>query len=129
MGRLGWLILAAVGAVFLMSNRVLGLAVKAGVVLPLTPEMKYAEQVVARVWAAYGMVATITSGTDGEHKDDSLHYIGLAEDFRTHDIPSMEQKLSMVADVRAQLGVNYDVILEYLGLSSEHMHVEYDPKG
>ena len=116
------------GAVLvLMAKKAYGFAVKPGAVVPLSEEMRYASDVIAGVWAAQGRTAVLTSGLDGEHKEDSLHYSGLATDWRTKDLPAL-LKQSMVSDVRAILGRNYDVLLESSGLPSEHMHVEYDPK-
>lgn len=122
-----WLIFGGVAAVvLLMTKRALGLNVKPGVILPTTPEMQYAEQIVKSVWTRYGYTATITSGIDGEHKEDSLHYSGLAEDFRTKDLPRDIVRL-MVNETQAQLGNRYQVFLEYFGQANEHMHIEFDP--
>lgn len=96
-------------------------AVKAGAVLSTRPEIESARRVVSNVWRRHGFTATVTSGYDGSHQANSLHYEGLAEDYRTSDVPSNILP-TMVAEVRAQLGSNYDVILE-----STHLHVEYDP--
>lgn len=96
-------------------------AVKSGAVLSTKPEIEYARRVVSNVWRRHGFVATVTSGYDGTHKANSLHGLGLAEDYRTYDVPANVLP-TMVAEVRAQLGSNYDVILE-----ATHLHVEYDP--
>ncbi len=80
-----------------------------------------ARSIIANVWQSFGYTLTVTSGTDSTHSASSLHYSGYAEDYRTRDI-SASALSSMVAQVRAQLGNGYDVILE-----SDHLHVEYDP--
>lgn len=101
-------------------------AIKSTSVLPSNrPEIERARRIVVEVWNRYGYSVTVTSGEEpnASHQTESLHYVGLAEDYRTRDVaPS---KLSdMVADVRSRLGSDYDVVLE-----SDHLHIEFDPKG
>jgi hypothetical protein len=90
--------------------------------------MQYAAGIVAQVWASRARVATVTSGLDGSHMQNSKHYEGLAEDFRTKDVPQ-PLKGVMVAEVKARLGTNYWIDLEYEGADNEHLHVEFDPEG
>lgn len=97
-------------------------AAKPGAILSNEEPIERARRIVAQVWTARGLTATVTSGLDSTHSANSLHYVGLAEDYRTRDVPA-DQLSSMVADVRARLGTDYDVVLE-----SDHLHVEYDPK-
>lgn len=123
----GWL-LAGATLLFFMSKRVLGFAVKPGATMPATHEMNYALDVVVRVLGKYGRMATLTSGTDGEHGESSLHYLGMALDFRTKDIEKVNDKRAMIAEVRAILGRDYDVIFEDEGRPNEHLHIEYDPE-
>jgi hypothetical protein len=70
---------------------------------------------------------TFTSVNDSKHSDKSLHYHGNAFDVRTKDFTANKQYL--VAEVKAALGPDYDVVLEALGTDNEHLHVEYQPKG
>lgn len=63
----------------------------------------------------------ITSGTDGTHKRNSLHYRGRALDLRTKTLG--DDKYLWAETVKRRLGKGYDVILE-----SDHLHVEWDPK-
>lgn len=63
---------------------------------------------------------TITSGNDGTHKKNSLHYINRAIDIRSKD---MKKPLWVSIIIKKKLGKNYDVILE-----KDHIHIEYDPK-
>jgi len=115
-----WLI--GVGAFLLIASRNV-FAVKPGVVLGSMPEMEYARRIVARVYERYGYQLTITSGYEGSHSAASLHYKGLAEDYRTRDIrPDHLERI--VSDIRETLGSDYDVVLE-----ATHLHVEYDPEG
>lgn len=105
--------------VLLMSSRYI---VKAGASPSAEPEIEYARRVLARIWSRNGLLLTVTSGRDGTHSAQSLHYLGLAEDYRTRDIPSSTLQ-AMVSEARAALGPNYDLVIE-----SDHLHVEYDPK-
>lgn len=62
---------------------------------------------------------TITSGLDGTHRGDSKHYQLAALDIRRYDMDDAE---GFSANLQAQLGDNYDVVLE-----ATHIHCEYDP--
>lgn len=70
----------------------------------------------------------ITSATDGVHGSDSLHFRGLALDFRTKHLPEAE-KYGLVGEVKRRLGREFDVVLEDWGGENEHLHVEFDPEG
>ncbi len=65
-------------------------------------------------------VMTITSGNDGLHMKESKHYENNAIDIRTRD---MNNRNRTFKEIKRDLGVNYDVILE-----ETHIHIEYDPK-
>ena len=64
----------------------------------------------------------ITSAVEGKHGPDSLHYEGLALDFRTRHLPHVTQ-VALASELRSRLGEQYDVVLE-----EDHLHVEFDPK-
>ena len=64
---------------------------------------------------------TITSGNDGVHKNNSLHYKNEAIDIRTRDMDVNDKILTQLW-IKKWLGFDYDVILE-----SDHIHIEYDP--
>lgn len=74
--------------------------------------------------------ATFTSGKDGEHKPKSgrtsLHYDGLAGDWRTRDVG--ENLLTLIVNqIRVKLqAINpaYQVVRE-----KNHLHIEFDKKG
>ena len=80
-----------------------------------------------------GYEAIITSGKDGRHSNNSLHYKGRAADFRTWTSPTSGQqitqatKISIVEDIHNVLNAHFygravfDVIAE-----STHIHVELD---
>lgn len=71
---------------------------------------------------------TITAGIDGQHQASSLHYALRAVDVRSHDIPTQSLKDLFVAQIKAELGAGYQVIVENLGSANEHVHIEYDPR-
>ena len=77
---------------------------------------------------AFGALpCVVTSGMDGKHKDGSLHYQGLAFDFRTkHMADQLKDKL--IEDLRNRLTSDFDILLEDRGGENEHLHVEFDPK-
>jgi hypothetical protein len=60
----------------------------------------------------------VTSVSDGTHSSGSLHYVGLAADFRLPLEP-----LDFVAQLKESLGAEFDVVIE-----KDHVHVEYQPK-
>jgi len=77
----------------------------------------------ARAWCdRNGIAFTITSCTEGKHMEGSLHYSGLAFDFRTRDM-SPAMKTACGLSLQEALGEQYDVVLE-----KSHCHVEFDPK-
>lgn len=100
--------------------------IKPGVVVPDSAQAQQIINAVATVWKQYGYVPVITSGIDSEHIPTSLHYLGLAVDFRLHNIPE-ELRFEMIGAVRKILGASYQVIWEDRGTSNEHLHIEYDP--
>jgi hypothetical protein len=98
----------------------------------LRPQMVIAALVAERLYATQGADADlmITSGREGTHMSGSLHYVGLAIDIRlpgsftgqTSAVAKAKAK-TMVADLIAHLGAQYDVVLEV-----DHIHIEFDPK-
>lgn len=97
---------------------------KAGVDLTgVSWRMFVASLLIEPIFAMFGAELVITSGVDGKHGDGSLHYSGLALDYRTSTLGGYATMV--YTKVRALLKpLGYDVVLE-----SDHMHVEYDPKG
>lgn len=65
-------------------------------------------------------IMTITSGNDGKHMKNSLHYKDRAIDIRIRDMKNPNGNWLMM---RKQLGKNFDVLLK-----PTHIHIEYDPK-
>lgn len=113
--------IVAVAVLLVLLMKTPAFATKPGALLSTRPEIDYARRILARVWASRGYTLTVTSGLDSTHSAQSLHYEGLAEDYRTRDVAPSDLP-TMIAEVRAILGSDYDVVLE-----RDHLHVEYDP--
>jgi hypothetical protein len=66
----------------------------------------------------------ITSGIDGHHGLNSLHYRNQALDLRIRNIVGdrTHEAQAWAARMRLKLGDDYDVVVE-----THHIHVEYDP--
>jgi len=88
----------------------------------LQPQMAVAANVISGVYKELaGADCYITSGDEGEHSANSLHYEGLALDFRIRNVaPRFHGALSV--EIMGALSDEYDVVLE-----ETHVHVEYDP--
>jgi len=93
-------------------------------VFGLSPYMHLADRVVEGVYGNWDFNrVTVTSAVDGKHGKNSLHYQGLAQDYRTTRLDS-EFDWQKIADfIRAELTDEYDVVLE-----SDHIHIEFQPK-
>lgn len=103
--------------------RLIVMRTKSGVDLTgVSWRMFVASLLIEPIFKLYGSDLVITSGVDGTHKANSLHYQGLALDYRTHDLPidQVQTVAAKVLTVLAPLG--YDVVLE-----GDHLHIEYDP--
>lgn len=87
-------------------------------------QMFAAAIIVEAVYEHFGYDCIITAGSDGKHMQGSLHYRGLALDFRTMMILDADQP-EVAKMVKEKLGESYDVVLEH---DPDHLHVEYDPK-
>ena len=70
-----------------------------------------------KIWAKQGATLIITSGTEGRHKVDSLHYTGYALDLRHWHL---RDKATAARSLQEALGSSYRVIRE-----RTHIHVEY----
>lgn len=93
----------------------------------LTPQMMLGALIVNDVFWKHSTECIITSANDSTHSATSWHYKGRALDFRVHNYAG--DKVALAAEIKADLGPNFDVVLEALGTGNEHLHVEYDPKG
>lgn len=96
----------------------------------------------AEQWTAAfpGVPFCVTSWQDGEHcrasegrpcpdgRAQSLHYDGLAFDVRTKAVPVMQRgHLQAVMRQFVQTSPGWQLVLEFPGLSREHLHAEWDP--
>jgi uncharacterized protein YcbK (DUF882 family) len=90
----------------------------------IQPETAIAMFVVDGVYKRVaGIEMTVTAGTDGVHKEGSLHYVGLAFDSRTKDV-SPEKLDLLLQEIRTALGgMEFDIVME-----SDHLHCEFQPK-
>lgn len=115
------------GRAFAAAN---GVGVKSGSVglSRLEPAMAPVIAAVASEAARLGLpTPVITSGTDGRHRQDSLHYSGEALDFRGRNI-TIEQGSALRDAVQRALGSDYDVLFEtFPDRNNNHLHVEFDP--
>lgn len=78
-----------------------------------------------KVWKKHGQELVVTAGLDGEHSAGSVHYYGLALDFRTRyfDETTKKRVAEELKKVFEKTKLFYDVVSH-----STHIHVEYDPK-
>lgn len=88
----------------------------------IKPQAVMAYAIASLVYARHKAVCVVTSGTDGTHGPNSLHYSGNALDLRTNMFTKEEQDV-VHRDLVVALGAQFDVVLE-----SDHIHVEFDPK-
>lgn len=89
----------------------------------LKPQLAVAYTIICFVYYAHtGKWATITSGSDGKHGPNSLHYGGHALDIRTNTL-RVEQVHPVFLDLKKALGDQFDTVLE-----DDHIHIEFDPK-
>lgn len=106
------------------------LVLKQGVDLTgVRPEIVLAMSVAAGVYDTHARAdCIITSVNDGRHSRTSRHYVGLACDIRTKNLPDLATKRKIREQLALALGYQFDVVLEYLDTHNEHIHVEFDPK-
>ena len=100
------------------------LALKDGVTFSPSLPMLWALPWVVQAYEIYTELQTVvvTSGNDGEHRNDSLHYEDDALDFRVWGT-DREQRASILEYLRHMLGDQYDILDE-----DDHIHIEWDPK-
>ena len=76
--------------------------------------------VASKVWQSLNQELVVTSGLDGTHSPGSLHYYGLALDFRTRYFNDTQQDHAgrLLAE---KLGDSFVVVDE-----GNHIHVQYN---
>ncbi len=87
--------------------------------------MTFAVQLGYLHFLLFGLPLVITSGRDGEHVPTSLHKVGRALDFRTHDKTAEEMQVFLGILAYAAPHQNCRVFDERVGAGGEHVHVEY----
>lgn len=100
----------------------MSLSLKEGVSLPPMLAMAFAISSVHDTLKEEGYDCVITAGVDGKHSAGSLHYVGLALDFRTRHIPNADLE-RIRAKIASRLSSQFDFVLE-----SDHFHLELQPK-
>lgn len=88
------------------------------------PELVIGLLVVEEVLRSNGFDLVVTEVTGGKHMQGSLHYQGLAADIRSKNLPDVPTKLKVLKEAQLALGENFDMILENVGSSNEHFHIE-----
>ena len=85
----------------------------------LVPSLKVRLDEISEIYLnEFNTELVITSGKDGKHGDNSLHYQGKAVDLRIWNVLE-----TLVNRLKEHLGPQYDVVLE-----KDHIHIELDPK-
>ena len=101
--------------------------IKKGVILAgLDIKMRPALIIADRIWKGYNQELVVTSGLEGTHSARSLHYYGLALDFRTRYFSEQEaykvrEELENELEVYEGAYNSYDVVRE-----ATHIHIECD---
>ena len=110
------------------------LRVKKGANLVLSVEMSIALGWVARRWVEAGLGEfVVTSGNDGAHKENSLHYSGNACDIRTRhlfDGTKHNDDLLEFAKMLQQQKIGLRVVVhpDFVP-GAPHLHIGFQPRG
>lgn len=84
-----------------------------------------AVHIAEQVYAARKLDLIWTCGTDSKHMPGSLHFVGLAVDL---GMPPAALAPGIMADLKARLGDDYDVVEEAGATGGPHIHIEFQPK-
>jgi len=104
--------------------------IKAGVKVDFVEPFLSALNTIGNSFLSLNLPWVLTSGVDGTHRPGSLHYLGLAGDFRLGPQYARSFRENVASRVRADLAKwcvdnslpgRFDVVLE-----PRHLHVEYD---
>ena len=97
--------------------------IKHGVgVIGLKPEALLGIMIAANVYEANGYEFVLTSCEEGKHSKNSRHYLGMAFDCRTRDMP-VAAIPKMLEKLKEALGSHYLVLFE-----KNHFHISYKPQ-
>lgn len=86
--------------------------------------MQFAARLAYIHWLLFYRPLVITSGKDGKHAQGSLHDVGRALDFRTHDKNDVEMVAFLGVLAYAAPLYELRVFDERVGPGGEHLHVE-----
>lgn len=89
----------------------------------MKPEILLATIIAKDVYLANGVEMVITSVTDGNHGDFSRHFLGMAVDLRTRNIPGESVRQKIIKELKYNLGPQYKVLDE-----KTHFHISFKPK-
>lgn len=78
------------------------------------------------IWDLGRIRLVVTSAWDADHSPGSFHHWGMAIDLRTKELASNAAKREFELQMRRKLGSGFDVLLENLGGSNEHLHIEWE---
>lgn len=95
---------------------------KEGVQLAVTQTVYEILSRIVPVYTSFGVPCVVTSGTDGQHKEGSKHYLGQALDFRVRDV--QPDRLGALVEA-CKKACNQDFFVLFEG---DHIHVQV-PKG
>jgi len=96
--------------------------IKEGAVVDrLSKPITWAKGQVAGIYFQYGLGLYITSGCEGNHQEDSLHYVNNAFDIQLPPGALIDEIHDKIID---KLGDKYDVLINK---KKRIFHIEYDP--
>jgi len=72
---------------------------------------------------------TVASANDGNHMENSKHFVGEAFDVRTRNVPEGQVTAILIEARKILEPLGYDVVDETMKPGAPHIHCEYDPKG
>lgn len=87
--------------------------------------LTFAAQLAYLHFLLFGLPLVITSGKDGAHVSNSLHNVGRALDFRTHDKSDQENQVFLSILAWAAPLQTCRVFDERVGEGGAHLHLEY----
>lgn len=80
--------------------------------------------IAAPIWEKVtGVELVITSMVDGDHKLNSLHYVGYAVDWRKNTVVDSQLVDYALREIRSALTTEFDLVNE-----ATHIHLEFQPK-
>ena len=107
-----------------MANGPTWIWIKEGAIVRyICKEIRKAKGIAYRVYARYGLDLYITSGGEGNHREDSIHYVDNAIDIRWPRDSNLIDPIHL--DLKKDLGKDYDIVKNN---TYKIFHIEFDPK-